>query len=244
MRYKCILTYDGTNFYGFQSQLKFRTVQAEIERTIFNVLKQDIKIYAASRTDSKVHAYGQVFHFDTDVVMSEKRMQNVLNKSLSKDIYILSVEIVEEDFHSRFSSLKKEYHYYIDYGPHNPLLNNYRYFYSYGKKIDWEKFKNAASVFIGTHDFKSFTKNHKLENTERTIYSIDIIREENLIIIKIVGNGFLHNMVRILIGMLLEVGRGNYTVDDLKLIMQEKNRQLAPKIVPPNGLYLYRVYYK
>ncbi len=244
MRYKCIVAYDGTNFHGFQSQKHLRTVQAEIENTISKVLKQSIKIYAAGRTDSKVHAIGQVFHFDTEVEMDEKRMQNALNTRLPKDIYISSVEIVDEDFHSRFTSLKKEYHYYIDYGTHNPLLRNYRYYYTYSKKVDWEKFKKASEVFIGTHDFKSFTKNHELENTERTIYSIDFCEEDNLIIIKIIGDGFLHNMVRILIGMLLEVGRGNYTADDLKLIMQEKNRQLAPKIVPPNGLYLYKVYYK
>lgn len=244
MRYKCIVTYDGTNFFGFQSQKKLRTVQTEIEITIFKVLNESIKIYAAGRTDSKVHALAQVFHFDTNIIMSAKRMQSAINRSLPKDIYITNIEIVSEEFHSRFISVKKEYHYYLDYGTYNPLLKNYRYYYPYGKKIDWNNFKDAAKVFIGTHDFKSFTKNHKLENTERTIYSIDFDIEETLIIIKIVGDGFLHNMVRILIGMLLEVGRGNYTANDLKLIMKEKNRQLAPKIVPPNGLYLYKVYYK
>ena len=244
MRYKCIVTYDGTNYFGFQLQKKFRTIQSEIEQTISKVLKQDIKIYAAGRTDAKVHAFGQVFHFDTDVIMSAKRMQNAINYRISKDIYIQSVELVSEEFHSRFSVLKKEYHYYIDFGKHNPFLKNYRYFYPYSKKVDWEKFNSAASIFIGTHDFKSFTKNHKLENTIRTIYSIDFSIKDTLIIVKIVGDGFLHNMVRILIGMLLEVGRGNYTIDDLKLIMNEKNRELAPKIAPPNGLYLYKVYYK
>lgn len=244
MRYKCIVTYDGTQFCGFQSQNKLRSVQEEIEKTISKVLKQSIKIYAAGRTDAKVHAFGQVFHFDTSVEMSAKRMQGALNTRLPKDIFIKDVEIVGEEFHSRFTPSKKEYHYYIDFGEYNPLLKNYRYYYTYNKKVDLEKFENAAKVFIGTHDFKSFTKNHKMENTERTIYSIDFSKQDSLIIVKIVGDGFMHNMIRILIGMLLEVGKGNYTADDLKLIMSEKNRQLAPKLAPPNGLYLYKVYYK
>lgn len=242
MRYKCTVSYDGTLFHGFQTQGELRTVQKEIEEVLMHALKKKITIYASGRTDAGVHAYGQVFHFDSDVVMKEWNMQNALNSRLPSDIYIRNVEIVDEDFHSRFNTHSKEYHYLIDFNEYDPLKRNYRFFYRY-KNLDIEKMIEASRIFIGEHDFKSFTKNKTIINTKRTIYSIDFVMENDLLTIKFHGNGFLHNMVRILVAMLIEVGRNKYSVEDLKAILSAKNREFAPKIAPANGLYLFKVNY-
>ena len=242
MRYKCVVTYDGTCFHGFQTQNNLRTVQEEIEHVLLIINKKKTIIYPSGRTDSGVHAIGQVFHFDTDIVMKEENMRNAINSRLPKDIYIKKVEIVNEDFHARFSVLKKEYHYYIDFGEFDPLKRNYRYYFPY-KKIDRNLLYQASQIFVGEHDFKSFTKNKDLTDTTRIIYSIDFVWENDLLCIKIVGNGFMHNMVRILVAMWLECARGKYSLSDLKTILEEKNRVFAPKTAPASGLYLYKVYY-
>ncbi len=242
MRYKCVVTYDGTCFHGFQTQNNLRTVQEEIEHVLLIINKKKTIIYPSGRTDSGVHAIGQVFHFDTDIVMKEENMRNAINSRLPKDIYIKKVEIVSEDFHARFSVLKKEYHYYIDFGEFDPLKRNYRYYFPY-KKIDRNLLYQASQIFVGEHDFKSFTKNKDLTDTTRIIYSIDFVWENDLLCIKIVGNGFMHNMVRILVAMWLECARGKYSLSDLKTILEEKNRVFAPKTAPASGLYLYKVYY-
>ena len=242
MRYKCVVTYDGTCFHGFQTQNNLRTVQEEIEHVLLIINKKKTIIYPSGRTDSGVHAIGQVFHFDTDIVMKEENMRNAINSRLPKDIYIKKVEIVSEDFHARFSVLKKEYHYYIEFGEFDPLKRNYRYYFPY-KKIDRNLLYQASQIFVGEHDFKSFTKNKDLTDTTRIIYSIDFVWENDLLCIKIVGNGFMHNMVRILVAMWLECARGKYSLSDLKTILEEKNRVFAPKTAPASGLYLYKVYY-
>ncbi len=242
MRYKCVVTYDGTCFHGFQTQNNLRTVQEEIEHVLLIINKKKTIIYPSGRTDSGVHAIGQVFHFDTDIVMKEENMRNAINSRLPKDIYIKKVEIVSEDFHARFSVLKKEYHYYIDFGEFDPLKRNYRYYFPY-KKIDRNLLYQASQIFVGEHDFKSFTKNKDLTDTTRIIYSIDFVWENDLLCIKIVGNGFMHNMVRILVAMWLECARGKYSLSDLETILEEKNRVFAPKTAPASGLYLYKVYY-
>ncbi|HHU56447.1 MAG TPA: tRNA pseudouridine(38-40) synthase TruA [Acholeplasmataceae bacterium] len=241
MRYKCIVSYDGTNFHGFQTQRGLRTVQDEIENVLEIVLKNKIRIHPAGRTDSGVHAYGQVFHFDSNIHITEKSMRKAINSRLPGDIYIKSVEIISDDFHARYSAKSKIYHYLLDLGEYNPLLNNYRYFYKY--PLDLNKVIEASKIFIGQHDFASFTKNHKVDNTVRNIFSIDFEIDFPLVTIKFHGDGFLHNMVRIIVAMLLEVGRGKITIDELITIKEAKNRRLAPKLAPPQGLYLIEVKY-
>lgn len=244
MRYKCICSYDGTLFHGFQVQGELRTVQGEIENVLKIIHKKPVTIFASGRTDTFVHAKGQVFHFDSDIVMKEWNMKNAINTRLPNDIYISDVEIVDDSFHSRFNAIKKEYHYKIALGEYDPLKRNYLFYPSYPRnKIDYQKMEEASKIFIGTHDFKSFTKNHIIENTERTIYDLQFIYEDDVLVIKIIGNGFLHNMVRIIVGMLYEVGKGNLSKEDLMKVMDAKDRTKAPKIAPANGLYLYKVYY-
>lgn len=242
MRYKCICAYDGSQFHGYQMQKDLRTVQEEIEAVLLIINKKKTRIYASGRTDTGVHALNQVFHFDSEIEMAPENMKNAINSRLPKDIYIKEVEIVDKSFHARFKAKAKEYHYLIDYGQYNPLNRNYRYYCTY-RNVDWDLFKEAMLIFKGRHDFRSFTKNKNLTDTVREIYEIDFETEGTLIKVKLVGNGFMHHMVRILIAMSLEVARGKISIADLKLILAQKNRRLAPKIVPPTGLYLYWVYY-
>lgn len=245
MRYKCVVMYDGSLFHGFQTQKKggcnLRTVQEELENTFKIIAKKNITIYPAGRTDALVHAYGQVFHVDLDFEMKEWQLKNALNSRLPRDIYIKDVEIVSDDFHARFDALSKEYLYIIDLNEYNPLLDKYRYFYKH--KLDIDKMIEASKVFVGEHDFKSFTKNHKIENTVRTIYSIDFSFEDNVLQIRFKGNGFLHNMVRIIVAMLIEVGSGKKDIEYLKEAMDAKNRKFAPKTAPASALYLVKIEY-
>lgn len=241
MRYKAIVMYDGTLFHGFQSQTNLRTVQEEIEKVLLIICKNKITVYSSGRTDTGVHALGQVIHFDTDIEMKEWQMKNAINSRLPNDIYIKSIEIVNENFHARFTPHIKTYKYVINLNEYNPLNYNYCYFYRY--HLDIEKMIDASKILIGEHDFKSFTKNHIIENTIRTIYAIDFEINNQVINIYFKGNGFLHNMIRIIVAMLLEVGNNRLTKDDLLKILESKNRSLAPKLAPPNGLYLVSVEY-
>lgn len=241
MRYKAIVMYDGTLFHGFQSQDNLRTVQDEIEKVLKIVTKKDTKIYPAGRTDTGVHALGQVFHFDYDIEMQEWQIKNAINSRLPKDIYISHINITDDNFHARYQAIKKTYQYIINLNEFNPLNKNYCYYYKY--KLDIEKMISASKIFIGEHDFKTFTKNHKLENTIRTIYNIDFNIQDNVIKISITGNGFLHNMVRIIAAMLIEVGNNRLTEEQLLSALNNKNRKYAPKLAPANGLYLLSVEY-
>lgn len=234
--------YDGSHYHGFQTQDNVMSIQEEIERVLFIIHKKRIYIHSSGRTDAGVHAIGQVFHFDSDIDMGEWNMQNAINSRLNKAIYIVQVEKVSDSFHSRYDAVSKEYHYLIDFGSFIPMNRNYRYYCRF-KNVDIDKFKDALKIFVGEHDFRSYSKNRDKENTVRTIYSIDFEEAGSLLKIKIVGNGFLRHQIRILLGMALEVGRGKLSSEDLKLIMEARNRGLAPKIVPPNGLYLFKVNY-
>ena len=241
MRYKCIVAYDGTNFHGFQIQNDLRTVQLEIENVLKIIAKKEVKINSAGRTDTGVHAYNQVFHFDLDIKMKDWQMQNAMNSRLPRDIYIKQVELVDDSFHSRYSAKSKEYHYLIDLGEYNPMYANYRYYFKH--HLDIDKMIDASKVYIGVHDFSSFTKNHKNENNVREIYDIKFVQEGTLLNIKFFGNGFLHNMVRIMVAMLIEVGKGKITKEDLSDVLNAKNRKKAPKIAPANALYLKDIKY-
>ena len=241
MRYKCIVAYDGTNFHGFQVQNDLRCVQSEIEAALLIITKKKTKIYGAGRTDAGVHAYGQVFHFDFDVVMKPEFMKNAINCRLPNDIHILKVEHVSDNFHARFGALAKTYEYLMDFGEVDPLKVNYRWYYKY--KLNIDLLKESSKVFIGTHDFKAITKNHKLENTVRTIYSIDFELDGSLLKIKFRGNGFLHNQVRIMVAMMVEVARGKITISGLENVLKSLDRKKAPKTAPANGLYLMNIEY-
>jgi len=242
MRYKVVVSYDGSFYFGFQTQPNHRTVQSEIEKTLLHVYHQPIKIVASGRTDALVHAKGQTFHYDSKVIIKVEKLKNVINKHLLNDIRIVSIEEVDDSFHARYDVLKKEYRYFISLGDYDVFRQHYVTFFN--KKLDMEAIHKASQYFLGEHDFRSFTKNKNLKNTVRTIETFDITKQGNEITIRVVGNGFLHNMVRIIVGALLRVGTNKLSPEDIKSILDEKNRVYAPFIAPPQGLVLWNVAYK
>lgn len=242
MRYKMIISYDGSYFHGFQRQNNAFTIQEKIEDALNVVFKSHIDIKYAGRTDAFVHAIGQVVHFDSDINIPLDNLRRTLNKMIAPHIYIKTIDICSDDFHSRYTPHVTEYHYIINTGEFSPFKSNYVLFYQY--KFDIKKIKEAMSCFLGTHDFKALSKASEKENTIRTIYSFDVIEKENEYEFIIRGNGFLHNMVRIIMALLLKVNEGVLTKENINEIILSKDRKKAPWCAKGNGLYLYKIEYQ
>ena len=155
-RYKVEISYDGTLFYGLEKQIEKRTIEGEIEKSFYQLLKHNVKIVSSGRTDRFVHAYGQVFHVDLEENIPPSGLKRGLNSVLPDDIYVLSCEIVDDNFHARFSVKNKEYHYLINTGDYDPLKRNYMIFQ---KNLDIPLMKQALKLFEGTHDFKAYASN-------------------------------------------------------------------------------------
>ncbi|WP_019244407.1 MULTISPECIES: tRNA pseudouridine(38-40) synthase TruA [Bacillus] len=242
-RVKCIVSYDGTLFSGYQVQVDKRTVQREIEKVLATMHKRDVKVTASGRTDAGVHAYGQVIHFDTSLTMPPENWVKALNTMLPDDIAIVSAEYVSSSFHARYGAKGKEYRYVIDLSPiRDPLKRNYTFHYPY--PIDKERIEEAIPYLLGTHDFTSFSSARTdVVDKVRTIYRIDCKQEGTELTLCFSGNGFLYNMVRILTGTLIEIGAGRREPEDMKEIIASHNRAAAGKTAPPQGLYLWEVYY-
>lgn len=246
MRYFINFSYDGSNFYGYQKQPKKRTIQKEFEDALKQINgNRDVTIYASGRTDAGVHALNQRAHFDLDREITEDRLQQSLNSLLSSDIYVKKVSIVDDNFHARFNAIGKEYIYKINLGEYSPLERNY--IYQYNKRLDINAMERAIKYFEGTHNFKSFTKaNDEITDYVRTISDASITRDVknvNLVTISFVGNGFLRYMVRNMVGLLIEIGEGKRTCEDIMDIFKQEDRTFAGKTAPPNGLYLKNVFY-
>lgn len=243
MRYLLTISYDGSDFYGYQKQINQRSVQEEIEKVLSKILNQDTTISASGRTDRMVHAISQKAHFDTDKQIDIEKFRYSMNKILPKDIYIRSIEKVDDSFHARFDVKKKIYIYKLNMGEFDP--HNRKYCFQYNKELDVSLLKEATKYFVGTHDFKSFSKtNRKKEDFIRTIYDIDVSEENNILILKFVGSGFLRYMVRNMVGALIAVGEHKIKPSDIEIILNKKDRSEALKTANPEGLYLYDVYYK
>ncbi len=242
-RIMLVLAYDGTDFYGYQVQNDDRTVQKVLEDAIFKLTGERVKSVASGRTDSGVHAEGQVVHFDTNSTVPGSKFKDALNSLLDKDVRVLKSKEVSTDFHARYSAKSKVYKYAIYNGKvENPLNNRYATFYPY--KIDLDKINDAIKEIVGTHDFKCFlASGSQVKNTVRTVEYIKVAKKGKLVTFTVKGNGFLYNMVRIIVGTLLEVSQGRLTTADLKNAVELKERKLVGKTMPPNGLRLYKVYY-
>lgn len=243
IRIKCVVSYDGSQFYGFQVQKKLRTVQGEIQKAIHNICKdEEIVIHASGRTDAKVHGRHQVFHFDTKRDMPEKQWKRAINHFLPNDIYIIDSFIVDENFHSRYSAIKKEYHYKLSMLEYNPFDTHY--IYQYGRSLDIELMQDAAKIFIGEHDFASYCTYDQYGNTIRTIYQIDIVEENGIVTFKLLGNGFRRYMVRHIVGGLIQVGAKRISKERLKELLDSHGEKKCLYKAKPQGLYLYEVYYE
>ncbi len=242
-RIMLILAYDGTDFYGYQVQNDDRTVQKVLEEAIFRLTGERVKSVASGRTDSGVHAEGQVVHFDTNSTIPQNKFKDALNSLLDKDVRVLKSKEVNPTFHARYDAKSKVYKYVINNSQvENPLNSRYSTFYPY--KIDFDKINDAIKEIVGTHDFKCFlASGSQVKNTVRNVEYIKVAKKGKLITFTIKGNGFLYNMVRIIVGTLLEISQGRLSVNDLKNAIQTKNRKLVGKTMPANGLRLYKVYY-
>lgn len=242
-RIKCTIAYDGTHFAGYQIQQQKRTVQGELEHALSIIHKgQFVRVYASGRTDATVHAYGQVIHFDTSLAIPDEKWPKALNALLPDDVIVKEASEVPSSFHARFSVKKKEYRYRVWIGEKNVFLRHYVYYYPY--KLHVTAMNEALRYVIGTHDFTSFcSAKTEIDDKVRTIYEAEVIQEGEELIFRLVGNGFLYNMVRIIVGTVLEVGRGERRAEEMKTILQQKNRSAAGKTAPGHGLYLWHVSY-
>lgn len=242
-RIKLTIAYDGTNYCGWQIQPNGITVEEVLNKALQKLTGEKIQVIGASRTDSGVHALGNVAVFDTKTTIPPQRIAMALNQRLPEDIVIVKSEEVAEDFHPRYCDCHKTYEYHIINTripiPTKRLTN---YFVSYDLNI--ENMRQAASYLVGEHDFVSFCNvRTDVENTVRTITALDILKNGNEITIRITGNGFLYNMVRIIVGTLIRVGRGFYEPEKVKEILEAKNRKAAGVTAPPHGLMLVEIRY-
>ncbi|MDD9150553.1 tRNA pseudouridine(38-40) synthase TruA [Sporolactobacillus sp. CQH2019] len=242
---KCTAAYDGSRFFGYQVQPGKRTVQREIETALSRIHHgRTIKITASGRTDRGVHAVGQVFHFESPLNIPSVNWTKALNSLLPDDIYIDRTENVPPDFHARFDVKMKEYRYRLLTRPQPDL---FRRFYTLHVKssLDLQKMNEAAGFIIGTHDFSCFcAANTDVKDKVRTVYHLDVHREgEDETVIRIVGSGFLYQMVRIITGTLIAVGMHELQPEALPDIIAGRDRGAAPKTAPARGLTLWRVTY-
>ena len=243
-RIKLTIAYDGTNYCGWQIQPNGITIEEVLNKTLSKMLEEDILIIGASRTDSGVHAMGNVAVFDTNTTIPPEKIAVALNQRLPEDIVITKSEEVPLDFHPRYCDCSKTYEYHIINTripiPTKRLTN---YFVSY--VLDINKMRQAASYLVGEHDFVSFCNvRTDVENTVRTITALDLIENGDEITIRITGNGFLYNMVRIIVGTLIRVGRGFYEPERVKEILEAKDRKAAGVTAPAHGLFLMEINYK
>lgn len=238
-----IVSYRGTNFCGWQKQSDGLGIQGEIEyacKKIFGV--KSIEIIGSGRTDAGVHALGQVANFVVDTTIPTEKIPEILNNNLPKDIAVLSAKEVDMGFHSRHTAKRKTYRYqFYQSRIRNPFLKDISCQIKYD--LDVEKMKREIKSFIGIHDFVGFmSSGSSVKTTIREIYNAEIFCERDLIILEIEGNGFLYNMVRIIAGTMVDIGRGKIT-DSIDEIIKSKDRGKAGHTAPPQGLFLKKVEY-
>lgn len=243
---KCVISYDGTNFSGFQIQPKKRTVHGELEKALQKIHKgEHIRIQASGRTDTGVHAKGQTIHFDSHFDIPEANWKRALNTLLPDDLYVLKAEKVAVTFHARYDVLEKEYRYYVwNVKECDVFKQNYAYQFPY--QLDIAAIQEACMHLEGEHDFTTFssakatTKGSKV----RTLYQVSCEKRGSEIEFIFRGSGFLYNMVRIIVGAMLDVGQGRRHPSDIGRLLDQRDRQLLGETVPPQGLYLWNVKYK
>lgn len=243
-RYKIVFAYDGTHFSGYQTQPNGLTVQDSIERALSKIAKGEfVRIHAASRTDAGVHAKGQVAHFDFPFEITPDGLYRALNTLVPDSIVIYSCQLTASDFHARYDVTGKKYEYRLyTQNQRNPFKRYFTTHHPY--PMDPSLVQQALKYLVGKHDFSSFVAaNTEVSDKVRTIYQahLDIIDEEW--VFTFVGDGFLYNMIRILVGTLIEIGEGKREPQEMQTIIEARDRSLAGKTFPPTGLCLVETYY-
>ncbi len=244
MRIRLDISYDGHNFKGFQRQIKERTVQQEIETVLSRIFNTDIVISASGRTDAGVHALKQVVTFMPNKEVSDLALLRYsLNRMLPNDIHVNAIQFVDDSFHPRLHALLKTYKYILNMGEANPFYENYRY--EFKRKLDVNKVLEAKELFVGEHNFKNFTtKEEDNHDYVRTINSIDVKQDEDVLEITLIGNGFMRYMVRMIVGTLIAIGIGKEDKSFIVNKLEDTNRMPVIYKAPPQGLYLVDVKYE
>lgn len=245
-KYKCIISYDGTRYAGFQIQENALTIQQTLQEIFSKRLQEPVMITGASRTDAKVHALGQVIQFETDKIEDKNHFLYQINCMLPKDIRILTIEEIADNFHCRYDAKKKTYYYFLHRNPFSPPFgHDYKLFLP--KNINLQEMKEGAKYFLGTHDFRALA--HQSEHgcaknkPVKTIYRFDFIENGDEIRLEIEGNGFLHKMIRNMVGLLLDVGTGKTPKEKIPMIIASKDRKQAGQTAPGHPLFLAKIAY-
>lgn len=237
-RMKCIISYDGSTYLGYQRQKDENTIQGSIEKALKQALKKDVMIHSSGRTDKGVHAFNQVIHFDLQMSIPIYSLKKLLNSYLPDSIYVKEITEEDETFHSRYDVSRKTYCYKINMKEYSPITRNYEWFVS---DFDIERYKSALESVIGTHDFASFTKTTK-HSTLRTIYSVKVQQTNDIVYTYITGNGFLRYMVRNIVGAAVHIAKGSISLT-MEDIINKKDVNILKDKAPATGLYLDRVEY-
>jgi len=241
---KLVIEYDGTAYHGWQRQAADRSIQAEIEKALAVMTRQEVSLAASGRTDAGVHALGQVAHFTCETAITSEEFLKGLNSLLPDDIVIKSCEKMPADFHARYDARRKTYRYRILNRP-VPTAVDKRFVWHVRKKLDLDAMQTAAAYVVGEHDFKAFEgTGSPRSSTLRTIYKAQLsAASAGHLVFEIEGDGFLRYMVRNIVGTLVEVGRGKLTSGDFKTILESRDREQAGATAPPQGLFLVKVDY-
>ena len=244
MLFKCMVAYDGSAYSGWQKQPNHESIQENIEEALETIHHKHIDIVGSGRTDAKVHAMGQVFHFESDNSMGMDAWKQALNRLLPKDIRILSIEQAPEDFHARFSAVSKRYDYFISNDMDSPFLQHYMA--RDNRVLNVGLMSEAAKYLLGEHDFTTFTssKINAQKSRIKNITALDIVQHEKYIQMIFEGNGFLRYMVRMMAQTLIEVGMGHLSPLQVKTMLEAKDKHICHYKADPCGLYLVKVNYE
>lgn len=242
--YRITVSYDGTRYKGWQVQKSTdETIQGKLQKVIESICRHPVEVIGSGRTDAGVHAKGQVANFHMEGDFNELELLDRINHYLPGDIAVTSLSQVDDRFHSRYKAKSKTYVYRINTSNRSNVFEH-RFIYEYGQQLDEDRMREGAELLLGTHDFKSFCGNKKMKkSTVRTIYAIDIERIGDELKISYTGDGFLQNMIRILTGTLVEIGRGDRKPESVTEILNAKDREVAGYTAPPQGLILEEVQY-
>lgn len=243
-RIKLVVSYDGTDFRGWAAQSGQRTVQSTLKEAIHRFSGENIEIFGASRTDSGAHAKGQVVHFDCNASIPIGKWEEALNRFLPLDLRVVNAEEMSSDFNARFCCESRTYEYKITHVMSDPFLS--RVAYIYPKRLDLDSMQNGAALLVGEHDFLAFTEelDPTVENTRRTLFSLEVNQLPNCLVIEATGNAFLRGMMRRISGTLFEIGRGFRPYQDISILISDRrdNMQWA-EVLPARGLTLVKVTY-